>query len=179
MNVFTIGKATQGYANYLKAHFAAPSVAIAYDSRINSRLFAETAAGVFAANGIRVHIYPRLMPTPSLSFAVRDLRSCGGVVIRQATTLPNITAKGLRRGRLPDHDGEPPQPFSRRSTVLIPSRMSILSILPKGSLPASLHIGEDTVERYLAAVSAASLLPESFRAAPPPSYTYNAEQYVT
>ena len=81
MNVFTIGKATQGYANYLKAHFAAPSVAIAYDSRINSRLFAETAAGVFAANGIRAHIYPRLMPTPSLSFAVRDLRSCGGVVI--------------------------------------------------------------------------------------------------
>ena len=81
MNVFTVGKATQGYANYLKAHFAAPSVAIAYDSRINSRLFAETAAGVFAANGVRVHIYPRLMPTPSLSFAVRDLRSCGGVVI--------------------------------------------------------------------------------------------------
>ena len=81
MNVFTVGKATQGYANYLKAHFAVPSVAIAYDSRINSRLFAETAAGVFAANGIRVHIYPRLMPTPSLSFAVRDLRSCGGVVI--------------------------------------------------------------------------------------------------
>ena len=81
MNVFTVGKATQGYANYLKARFAAPSVAIAYDSRINSRLFAETAAGVFAANGVRVHIYPRLMPTPSLSFAVRDLRSCGGVVV--------------------------------------------------------------------------------------------------
>ena len=81
MNVFTVGKATQGYANYLKAHFAAPSVAIAYDSRINSRLFAETAAGVFAANGIRVHIYPRLMPTPSLSFAVRDLRCDGGVVV--------------------------------------------------------------------------------------------------
>ena len=81
MNVFTVGKATQGYANYLKAHFAAPSVAIAYDSRINSRLFAETAAGVFAATGIRVHIYPRLMPTPSLSFAVRDLRCDGGVVV--------------------------------------------------------------------------------------------------
>ena len=58
MNVFTVGKATQGYANYLKAHFAAPSVAIAYDSRINSRLFAETAAGVFAANGVRCTFIP-------------------------------------------------------------------------------------------------------------------------
>ena len=73
MNVYTVAKATQGYSNYLKSVAEKPSVAIAYDSRIHSDLFAETAAEVFAANGIQVYIYPKLMPTPSLSFAVRDL----------------------------------------------------------------------------------------------------------
>lgn len=81
MNVYTVGKATQGYSNYLKKNFPAPSVAIAYDSRIHSDLFAQTAAAIFAANGIQVHLYPKLMPTPSLSFAVRDLHCSGGIVI--------------------------------------------------------------------------------------------------
>ena len=56
-------------------------MAIAYDSRIKSDVFAKTAAEVFAANGIRVYIYPELMPTPSLSFAVRYLKCSGGIVI--------------------------------------------------------------------------------------------------
>lgn len=64
MNVYTVGKATQGLSHYMKRTFATPSVAIAYDSRIHSDLFAETAATIFAANGIAVHLYPRLMPTP-------------------------------------------------------------------------------------------------------------------
>lgn len=81
MNIYTVAKATQGYANYLCQHFDKPSVAIAYDSRINSRLFAEVSAGVFAANGVRVHIYERLMPTPALSYAVRSLNCSGGIVI--------------------------------------------------------------------------------------------------
>ena len=72
MNIYTVAKATQGYSNYLKRIAEIPSVAIAYDSRNNSTLFARTAAEVFAANGIQVYIYPKLMPTPSLSFAVRD-----------------------------------------------------------------------------------------------------------
>lgn len=84
MNIYTVAKATQGYADYLleKAEGAgAPSVAIAYDSRIKSEEFARTAAEVFAANGICVHIYPELMPTPALSFAIRQLGCDGGVVI--------------------------------------------------------------------------------------------------
>jgi len=81
MNIYTVGKASQGYSNYLNANFKAPSVAIGYDSRINSKLFAETAASVFAANGIKVYIYSQLMPTPALSFAVRDLKTSGGIVI--------------------------------------------------------------------------------------------------
>ncbi len=81
VNVYTLGKASQGYANYLKAEFKQPSVAIAYDSRIKSALFAKTAAEVFAGNGIRVFLYPALMPTPALSFAVRELCCSGGVMI--------------------------------------------------------------------------------------------------
>ena len=162
MNVFTIGKATQGYANYLKAHFAASSVAIAYDSRINSRLFAETAAGVFAANGIRVHIYPRLMPTPSLSFAVRDLRSCGGVVI----TASHNPAK-YNGYKVYGADGcqitteaaaAIQQEIDRIDPFADVHTLDFAEGLASGIIA---YIGEDTVERYLAAVSTASLLPEN------------------
>ncbi len=81
MNVHTVAKATQGYSNYLKKVTSEPSVAIAYDSRIKSDVFARTAAGVFAANGIQVHIYKELMPTPALSYAVRALHCDGGIVV--------------------------------------------------------------------------------------------------
>lgn len=81
MNIYTVAKATQGYSNYLKKQTDSPSVAIAYDSRIKSDVFAKKAAEVFAANGIHVYIYPELMPTPSLSFAVRYLKCAGGIVI--------------------------------------------------------------------------------------------------
>lgn len=82
MNLYTVGKATQGLANYLKAA-AAPCgpVAIAHDSRINSRLFAVYAGRVLAANGITAHLYPRLEPTPALSWAVRALGCSAGVCV--------------------------------------------------------------------------------------------------
>jgi phosphoglucomutase len=81
MNVYTVRKATQGLANYLNAHGKNPSVAIAYDSRIKSDLFAKQAAAVLAANGIHVHIYPWLSPTPTLSWAVRYLKCDAGICI--------------------------------------------------------------------------------------------------
>ncbi len=81
MNVYTVGKATQGFSNYLKTVSPAPKVAIAYDSRIKSDLFSRVAASVFAANGIKVMIYPELMPTPMLSFAVRTLKCDAGIVV--------------------------------------------------------------------------------------------------
>jgi phosphoglucomutase len=81
MNKYTVGMATQGYANYLKQVFGDKvSVAIAHDSRNNSRFFAETAANVFAANGIKVYLFENLRPTPELSFAIRYLKCQGGVV---------------------------------------------------------------------------------------------------
>jgi phosphoglucomutase len=82
INKYTIGMATQGFANYLlKTYTNEPiSVAIGHDSRNNSRFFAETTAQVFAANGITVHIFETLRPTPELSFAIRHLGCKAGVV---------------------------------------------------------------------------------------------------
>jgi phosphoglucomutase len=82
MNKYTVGMATQGYANYLKQSFPNDQVkvAIAHDSRNNSRFFAETTANVFAANGIKVFLFEALRPTPELSFAIRHLGCKGGVV---------------------------------------------------------------------------------------------------
>ena len=82
MNKYTVGMATQGYANYLKKSFPAEQVkvAIAHDCRNNSRFFAETVAHVFAANRIKVYLFEDLRPTPELSFAIRYLGCKGGVV---------------------------------------------------------------------------------------------------
>jgi len=82
MNKYTVGMATQGFANYLLQGFPDQEVkvALAHDSRNNSRFFAETAANVFAANGIKVFLFESLRPTPELSFAIRHLGCQGGVV---------------------------------------------------------------------------------------------------
>lgn len=81
MNIYTVNQATQGLANYLNADFENPSIAIAYDSRIKSDVFARSAACVLAANGVKVHIYQELVPTPMLSFAVRQLHCSSGIII--------------------------------------------------------------------------------------------------
>lgn len=82
MNKYTVGMATQGFSNYLNKVFSSQEikVAIAHDSRNNSRFFAETVANVFAANGIKVFLFDALRPTPELSFAIRHLGCKGGVV---------------------------------------------------------------------------------------------------
>ncbi len=81
MNIYTVRRATQGFADYLNQEYSEPSVAVSYDSRIKSDVFAKAAAEVLAANGIRVHIYSELMPTPMLSFAVRRLSCQGGIMV--------------------------------------------------------------------------------------------------
>ncbi len=160
MNVYTVGKASQGVANYLNKTADRPSAAIAYDSRINSRLFADRAAEVFAANGIRVYIYPRLMPTPSLSFAVRDLECAGGIVITASHNPAKYNgykvygpdgcqitteAAGAIQAEIDRVD-----PFEdvKRIPFDKAERDGLIS-----------YIGEDTVDRYLAAVGTASVLP--------------------
>ena len=81
MNVYTVGKATQGLAAYVNSVTENGKVAIAYDSRIKSDVFARDAAAILAANGIKVYIYKELMPTPMLSFAVRYLKCDAGIVV--------------------------------------------------------------------------------------------------
>ncbi|MBR4459663.1 MAG: phospho-sugar mutase [Clostridia bacterium] len=83
MNVHTVAKASQGLANYVNAAFPPEKrkIAVSYDSRIKSDLFSREAAAVFAENGIEVHIYPELMPTPCLSYAVRALGCAAGVMV--------------------------------------------------------------------------------------------------
>ena len=81
MNVYTVAKASQGLADYLKKHFETPSVVIGYDSRIKSNVFAKVAAGVFVANGVNVNIWPVLMPVPTVSFATRYLHTSAGVMV--------------------------------------------------------------------------------------------------
>ncbi len=81
MNIYTVRRATQGFADYLNQEYDNPSVAISYDSRIKSDVFSKAAAEVLAANGIKVHIYSELMPTPCLSWAVRALKCQGGIMV--------------------------------------------------------------------------------------------------
>ena len=81
MNIYTVAKASQGLADYLQKHFDKPSVSIGYDSRIKSDVFAKAAAGVFAANGVEVYIWPILMPVPTVSFATRYLGTSAGVMV--------------------------------------------------------------------------------------------------
>lgn len=81
MNIYTVAKASQGLSSYLKKNEKKPSVVIGYDSRIKSDVFAKVAAGVFAANGIKVNIWPVLMPVSMVSYAVRYLQASAGVMI--------------------------------------------------------------------------------------------------
>jgi phosphoglucomutase len=83
MNVYTVAKASQGLADYINRKFPkdARRIAVSYDSRIKSDLFAKVSSAVFAANGISVCIYPELMPTPCLSFAVRKLHCAAGIMV--------------------------------------------------------------------------------------------------
>ena len=84
MNIYTVGAATQGLSNYLKKNFAdleQIKVAIGYDCRNNSRLFSETSAKIFAANGIKAYLFEDLRPTPELSYAIRELGCQSGIIL--------------------------------------------------------------------------------------------------
>ncbi|MCL2544383.1 MAG: phospho-sugar mutase [Clostridia bacterium] len=159
MNVYTVGKATQGLCDYLKQRYPAPSVAIAYDSRNKSLLFAQTAAGVFAANGIRVHLYGRLMPTPALSFAVRRLGCSGGVVITASHNPARYNGYKVY--------GEDGCQITTEAAGAILARIGAVHVFDGvSSLPFEQglasgrirHIGEEVERAYLDAVCGQSLL---------------------
>ena len=150
MNIYTVGQASQGLAAYVNSLASNGKIAIAYDSRIKSELFAKTAAEVFAANGIKVYIYKELMPTPMLSFAVRRLKCDAGVVIT-ASHNPSKYNGYKAYGS----DGCQLGPEAADYVLSIMQKVDIFADIKSVDFNSALesgqieYIGEDIIEEYL------------------------------
>ena len=159
MNIYTVGAATQGLANYLKQNFAGEQikVAISHDSRNNSRMFAERVADIFASNGFTVYLFDALRPTPELSFAIRELGCQSGVMVTASHN-----PKEYNGYKAYWNDG---------SQVTSPHDVNIIAEVAKvtdnaqvltGKNPENIHIlGEEFDKVYLEAIKKLSLSPES------------------
>ena len=161
MNIYTVRQATQGLADYVNQEFENGSVAIAYDSRIKSDIFAREAASVLAANGIKVYVYPELMPTPMLSFAVRELKCDSGIVI----TASHNPAK-YNGYKVYGSDGCQMTPqaadivLTKISHVDVLDGANVISFeegLKSGKIE---YISQDVIDKYLDNVKAQSIHPE-------------------
>lgn len=158
MNKYTVGMATQGYANYLKECFPNEEVkvAIAHDSRNNSRFFAETTANVFAANGIKVFLFESLRPTPELSFAIRTL-GCQGGVVCTASHNP----KEYNGYKAYWNDGSQLVPPHDKNVVKEVDKISSVDDVNWSGGEANITIiGKDIDEKYIEMVKGLSVYPE-------------------
>ena len=155
MNIYTVGKATQGLAEYVKSVNKNGSVAIAYDSRIKSDVFAREAASILAANGIKVYIYSELMPTPMLSFAVRYLKCDAGIVV----TASHNPAK-YNGYKAYGADGCQMGPEAAEYVLSIMNKVDIFNGVVRIDFADGLksgkieYIGEDVISAYLDEVKA-------------------------
>lgn len=160
MNKYTVGMATQGYANYLKQCFTGEiSVAIAHDCRNNSRTFAETTANIFGANGIKVYLFDSLRPTPDLSFAIRYLRCKGGVV---CTASHNPKEYNGYKAYWDDGAQMVP-PHDTNVIKEVEKIHSVDDVKWSGGENNITAIGKDIDEAYLEMVKALSVYPEVCR----------------
>lgn len=159
MNVYTVGMATQGMSNYIKKQFSGIQikVAIAYDSRNNSRLFAETTAQVFSANGFKVFLFESLRPTPELSFAIRHLGCQSGVVI---TASHNPKEYNGYKAYWND-GGQIISPHDKNIIAEVQKITSIDEVNFKGDDNNIELIGESVDKVYLEKIKALSLSPEA------------------
>lgn len=156
MNKYTIGMATQGFANYLKQCFGDVKVAIAHDCRNNSRFFAETTANVFAANGIKVYLFEALRPTPELSFAIRHL-GCQGGVVCTASHNP----KEYNGYKAYWNDGSQLVPPHDKNVILEVEKIaSVEDVKWSGGEANITIIGKEIDEAYLEMVKGLSVYPE-------------------
>ena len=166
MNVHTVAHATQGLANLiLNEKREKDGVVIAYDSRNNSRLFAETAAAVLAANGIRVYLFESLRPTPELSFAVRELRCVAGI---------NVTAshnpKQYNGYKVYWSDGGQLPPEHADAVAAAVAKLDIFKDVRKMPVEQGIAeglvtmVGKEIDEKYLAAVLAQAINPQAVQA---------------
>jgi phosphoglucomutase len=158
MNKYTVGMATQGYSNYLKASFPGKEVrvAIAHDSRNNSRFFAETAANVFAANGIKVFLFQSLRPTPELSFAIRYLHCQGGLV---CTASHNPKEYNGYKAYW-DDGGQLVPPHDKNVITEVEKIASVDEVKWGGGESNITMIGKELDEAYIAMVRNLSVYPE-------------------
>jgi len=158
MNKYTVGMATQGYANYLKKSFPGTEirVAIAHDSRNNSRFFAETTANVFAANGIKVFLFQSLRPTPELSFTIRQLHCQGGVV---CTASHNPKEYNGYKAYW-DDGGQLVPPHDKNVIKEVEKIASVDEVKWGGGEANITMIGKDMDEAYISMVRDLSVYPE-------------------
>ena len=155
MNVYTVRKATQGLANYLKAHHAAAAVAISYDSRNKSVDFAKAAAENLAANGIHAYIFPQLEPTPVLSFAVRSLGCQAGIMVTAShnpAKYNGYKCYGADGCQMTDADAGEVTDFIRRVDIFDDVKtVPYAAALADGAVT---EIGNDMLEAYMQRVLA-------------------------
>lgn len=158
MNKYTIGMATQGYANYLKKSFPGQQVkvAIAHDSRNNSRFFAETVAKVFAGNGIKAFLFEELRPTPELSFAIRHLGCQGGVV---CTASHNPKEYNGYKAYW-DDGGQLVPPHDKAVIEEVERIESVRDVKWEGNTENIEIIGKEIDDAYIAMVKGLSVYPE-------------------
>ena len=158
MNKYTVGMATQGFANYLRKSFPGKEikVAIGHDSRNNSRFFAETTANVFAANGIKVFLFEALRPTPELSFAIRTLGCQGGVV---CTASHNPKEYNGYKAYW-DDGGQLVPPHDKNVIKEVEAIHSVDDVKWSGGEANITIIGKDMDDQYIAMVKELSVYPD-------------------
>ncbi len=159
MNIYTLGMATQGLSNYLKKEFRRLKeikTAIAHDSRNNSRLFAETTARIFAANGFRVYLFDELRPTPELSFAIRYYGCQSGVVITASHNPKEYNGYKVYW----EDGGQIIQPHDKNIIAEVQKITSINKINFKGNDDNITIIGKELDEIYTDKIKSLSLSPE-------------------
>lgn len=159
MNIYTVGMATQGLSNYLKKEFAGIDkikVAVAHDNRNNSRLFAETTANIFSANGFKVYLFDDLRPTPELSFAIRHFECQSGVVVTASHNPKEYNGYKVYW----EDGGQIIQPHDKNIIDEVKSISSIDKVLFEDKLKDIEIIGEKIDNIYLKKVKGLSLSPE-------------------
>jgi phosphoglucomutase len=162
MNKYTIGAATQGFANYLKANFPGNDrikVAIAFDSRNNSQYFAQVTADVFSANGIKVYLFDELRPTPELSFAIRHFGCQGGIVITASHNPKEYNGYKAYW----DDGGQLISPHDKNVIVEVQKITDISDVKFKSNPELIEMIGEEVDKLYLANIKSLSLSPDSIQ----------------
>lgn len=161
MNIYTVGAATQGLSNYLNQEFKdreTISVCIGYDCRNNSELFAHTAAGIFAANGIHVYIFDDMRPTPEMSFAIRHLHCQSGIILTASHN-----PKEYNGYKAYWEDGAQVLAPHDKGIIAEVNKVSVADIKWKGDESLIKTIGEDIDRVYLDQVHSLSIDPQCIK----------------